>query len=120
LEVQQHLGETIKLLENRAEDKKLKEKLDNYNEKAKANKEIDNNRIQLCDEKWRSKIVVEKQKFDTVSHELGYNLQLQHPYHIFIFISTKKRFLTPTIHHLTQNTINITIRKQTRKNRQSV
>ena len=92
MEVRQHLGETIKLLENRAEDKKLKEKLDNYNEKAKANKEIDNNRIQLCDEKWRSKIVVEKQKFNTVSHELVvYNLQLQHPYHIFIFISTKKK-----------------------------
>ena len=50
------------------------------------------NRIQLCDEKWRSKIVVEKQKFNTVSHELVvYNLQLQHPYHIFIFISTKKK-----------------------------
>ena len=75
-------------------------------------------RIQLCDEKWRSKIAVEKQKFNTVSHELVvYNLQLQHPYHIFIFISTKKRFLTPTIHHLTQNTITITITicEQTRK-----
>ncbi len=71
MEVRQHLGETIKLLENRAEDKKLKEKLVNYNEKAKANKEIDN-RIQLCDKKWRSKIAVEEQKFDTVSHELGF------------------------------------------------
>lgn len=66
-------------------------------------------RIQLCDEKWRSKIAVEKQKFNTVSHELVvYNLQLQHPYHIFIFISTKKRFLTPTIHNLTQTQNTIT------------
>jgi len=32
----------------------------------------------------------------------------------------KKRFLTLTIHHLTQNTINITICEQTRKNWQSV
>lgn len=78
------------------------------------------NRIQLCDEKWRSKIAVEKQKFNTVSHELVvYNLQLQHPYHIFIFISTKKKISnsnntpldTDTEHHH----ITITICEQTRK-----
>jgi len=74
-------NETIKLLENRAEDKKneitnleeknkkLKEELDNYNEEA--NQKLEK-RIQERDEKWRSKIAVEKQKFDTVNQELGF------------------------------------------------